>query len=140
MGSKKNLESAKRVLDAYNKRDWDYGLAGVAPDGVFSEVPFASKYEGHDGYRQAYEAWAGAFSDSELADMKWDDAGDNIYCRHLFVGTNDGELAGAPATGKPVNFAIVQHFQCKDGLVVKQDVYFDAMTMMVQLGHLPAPG
>jgi len=138
MGSK-NLEASQRVIEGYNTRNWDLGLSGVATNGVFSEIPTGNNFEGHDGFRQVFENWSTALSDSKLHDMQWAEAGDNIYCCFTFSGTNDGEFGGAPATGKAVKVRGVQHFRCKDGLVLQQDAYWDALTMMTQLGHIPAP-
>jgi len=56
------------------------------------------------------------------------------------VGTQDGALGPLPASGKrmTMQFCEVMHFN-GSGQIVRGELYYDQVTMMVQLGHMPAP-
>jgi len=56
------------------------------------------------------------------------------------VGTQDAALGPLPASGKrmTMQFCEVMHFN-GSGQIVRGELYYDQVTMMVQLGHMPAP-
>lgn len=49
-------------------------------------------------------------------------------------GTHQGEFQGIPATGKRLGFDGVTWAQIENGKVVEEQVYFDRMLMLEQLG------
>ena len=69
------------------------------------------------------------------------DMGDGwVLSEVVYRGTNDGPYFGIPATGRSfeVRGVAVNRFDA-GGLLTYQHVYFDNMTLFVQLGLVPAP-
>mgnify|MGYP000606479671 FL=1 len=63
------------------------------------------------------------------------DGGDAVVGRVRFTGAHEGELMGMPATGRPVDVAVIDIMRFgDDGLVHEHWGLFDAMGMMRQLG------
>ena len=55
---------------------------------------------------------------------------------------SDGELVGEdgaiPASGKSVELPFAEVFTVRDGRIVHQESYWDQMTLLAQIGALPA--
>lgn len=58
--------------------------------------------------------------------------GDHVAARWTTRGTNDGELAGMPPTGNPVEFTGISHFTVRCGKVVEFQTEMDAAGMLAQ--------
>ena len=56
------------------------------------------------------------------------------------VGTNDGPLDSLPATGRTMNlpFCEIMTYD-RDGRIVRGELYYDQVSLLVQLGHMPPP-
>jgi steroid delta-isomerase-like uncharacterized protein len=70
--------------------------------------------------------------DDEIAE------GDKVVVRYSFHGTHQGELAGIPGTGKEITLAGVAIYQVDNGKVVEFWNFPDELTLMRQLGVVPA--
>ena len=66
--------------------------------------------------------------------------GDKLVLRWTWSGTQKGEFMGVPPTGKSVSFGVIDIFRIAEGKVVEHWGLMDSMTMMQQLGAMPAPG
>lgn len=78
-------------------------------------------------------------------DIKWtvDDMiaeGDLVVARWTAHGTHGGEFLGIPPTGKEVSFGGIEIVRIVDGKGVEHWEHFGVMSLMQQLGALPAPG
>jgi steroid delta-isomerase-like uncharacterized protein len=60
--------------------------------------------------------------------------------RWTLTGTHQGEFNGIPATGKVVNVSGVSIWKIVDGKNVEEWEIVDTMSMLQQLGVIPAPG
>ncbi len=65
--------------------------------------------------------------------------GDKVACRAVMHGTQQGELMGIPPTGKSINVDFIIIYQIADGKIVNHWLQNDTMTMLQQLGAMPAP-
>jgi len=65
--------------------------------------------------------------------------GDLVSCRARFTGTHQGEFMGVPPTGRSVEVNAIDILRIRNGQFVEHWGVMDAMTMMQQLGALPAP-
>lgn len=56
------------------------------------------------------------------------------------TGTNDGPLGPLPPTGRQVSmrFCEIREYGA-DGKAVRGELFYDQVTMLVQLGHMPPP-
>ena len=65
--------------------------------------------------------------------------GDNVFVRTTFEGTHEGDLMDIPPTGLPVTIAIALTYKIEDGKIVDHWMLADKLTMMQQIGVIPAP-
>jgi predicted ester cyclase len=67
-------------------------------------------------------------------------SGDKVVARARATGTHRGEFMGMPATGKRIDVQLIDIIRFgEDGLAIEHWGVFDALTMMQQLGAIPAP-
>lgn len=65
--------------------------------------------------------------------------GDLVCVRGWVRGVNNGPFMGMPPTGKEVNFSIFITYKVSGGKIVDHWMLTDNMTVMQQLGVIPAP-
>jgi predicted ester cyclase len=65
--------------------------------------------------------------------------GDTVVARVVIRGTHRGEYMGLPATGKQIEFSGFDCLRIVDGKFAEHWGTFDQLSMMQQLGALPAP-
>jgi len=56
-----------------------------------------------------------------------------------WTGTQEGAFMGVPASGKPVDFEVLDLVRMADGKAAEHWGVSDMMTMMVQIGAMPEP-
>jgi predicted ester cyclase len=95
---------------------------------------------GREGLKQLVQALRVAFPDGKttIEDLAVD--GDKVWARNRSRGTNTGWFMGMPATGKIVDFEIMDLCRFAGGKIVEHWGVSDNMAMMQQLGMIPAPG
>ena len=64
--------------------------------------------------------------------------GDLVCVRGMIRGVNKGSFMGMPPTGKEVNFSIFITYKVSGGKIVDHWLLTDNMTMMQQIGLIPA--
>jgi steroid delta-isomerase-like uncharacterized protein len=86
-----------------------------------------------------YAMFAAAFPDwhTTIDDMVAE--GDKVVVRITSNGTHQGEFQGLPATGKPYTQNAIAIFHLTNGKIVEAWVQTDILSMMQQLGLMPAP-
>lgn len=65
--------------------------------------------------------------------------GDRVVVRTTSKGTHQGEMQGIPATGKPVTQNAIVIYRLSNGKIVEGRLQTDMLSMMQQLGLMPAP-
>jgi predicted ester cyclase len=90
------------------------------------------------GFKQFIKLFYSAFPDlvHEIKDMIGE--GDKVARAGVFSGTHKGEFQGMPPTGKRIEVAFTAVDRFKDGKLVELNGLMDTMTMMRQLGAVPA--
>ncbi len=104
--------------------------AAESPQGRLSGIAGVKQEVG--GYLQAFPDMRVTIEDS-IAE------GDHVAIRGVLTGTQRGELAGIPATGKPVTVPVQQAFRLKDGKIAEAWLALDRPGILHQLGAIPAP-
>lgn len=64
--------------------------------------------------------------------------GDLVSLRGIIRGVHNGPFMGLPPTGKPVEFSLFITYKIQDGKIVDHWMLTDNMTMMQQIGMMPA--
>jgi len=64
--------------------------------------------------------------------------GDKVVVRMTWSGTQKGEFMGVPAAGKRVSFGVIDIIRITNGKLVEHWGQMDSMSLMQQLGAIPA--
>jgi len=88
---------------------------------------------------EVYATFFAAFPDwhTTIDDMVAE--GDKVVVRITSNGTHQGEMQGIPATGKPYTQNAIVIYRLTNGKIVEGRLQTDMLSMMQQLGLMPAP-
>ena len=137
-----NATLARRIYQAFNERRLDDAIALATEDVELTIVPWGQTFHGHDGFREFMTGFINGYSDIQIAEITNQVASAyGVATEFIARGTHDGTLVSPageiPATGKAVDFPIVEVWEVRDGKLAALRNYFDSATIMAQLGLLP---
>ena len=144
MGAQDVVTLANTFIDAFNSADWQRFRGMLTDDVVYEEAGTKRRIQGADAYVQLCQGWKQACPDV-IGTIKNAAASGSIVAQEItWEGTHTGPLDGPggtiPATGKrvavPASFWVT--FQGEQ--VKEAHHYLDAMSLLQQLGVMPAPG
>lgn len=132
------------TLDAWHRRDAAGVAAQYAPDAVLHEHITGRTAVGGEAIAQVHLGWIPTFPDVRGEDLRWFQDGELVGYQVTWRGRQTGDLpvpdgTVVPATGRSIEIPAVNLHVVQGGRIVRQDHYFNAMTMLVQLGAVPAP-
>ena len=106
----------------------------VTPAGVMNK-------EERRGFGLAFRA---ALPDARMEVTRAVESGDEVYVSGRFKGTHSGDLASPqgtiPASGNSIDVPFAEYAKVRGGQIVDQEVIWDQMLMLGQLGALPPAG
>jgi steroid delta-isomerase-like uncharacterized protein len=116
-----------------NDLDFDATLATFAHP-RYELVATGEVFDGPDEVRGYYATSRAAFPDQRNEVREIHRADDAIIVEFDLMGTHLGPLRGVPATGRAFHCPMIAVFVFDGELIVNERVYFDATTMLAQLG------
>jgi steroid delta-isomerase-like uncharacterized protein len=141
--SDSNAELIRSLAEAFNARDFDRGRELVSEDLEFVDHAMGVTLQGADAFIEYARTWATAFSDIRLEVRGV--VADDRHAAGEFVGrgTHDGTLptpnGDVPATGRTIEAPFTWFCDVADGKLARVGDYYNAMTIMAQLGLMPEP-
>lgn len=103
------------------------------------ELPMPGVSQSKDGVLEFFRMHRAAFPDMRMIPEDVLVDGDKVVARVRMTGTHQGEFMGMPPTGKGVDTQLIDIIRFgDDGLAHEHWGVMDAMTMMEQLGAIPA--
>lgn len=133
------IECVEQVVACDNARD-AAGYRAILHDDYLSYVHGKEQNSGADVEVAALESWWKAASDVHLEIVEICESDGLVTLRYTLTGTQDGELFGMPATGKPFHVENCTLLRVVDGKVKNAYRYSDSLGLMTQLGALPGAG
>ncbi len=127
------IACVKRVVECDNGRD-EAGYRALLQDDYRSYVHGKLQNEGAEIEVAALAAWWRATSDVHLEILEMTEQDGLVTLRYTLEGTNDGDLFGRPATGRPFRVENCTLLRVVDGRVKETFRYSDTMGLMTQLG------
>jgi steroid delta-isomerase-like uncharacterized protein len=126
-------------MESENTHDFDVTLETFEHP-RYEIVPTGEVYDGADEVSRYYQETRAAFPDqrNELIAMYHSD--DAVIIEFWLRGTHKGELRGMPPTGKSFECKVVAFFLFEEDRLVCERVYFDAATILTQLGLVGSAG
>jgi steroid delta-isomerase-like uncharacterized protein len=126
-------------MESENTHDFDVTLKTFAEHPRYEIIPTGEVYDGSaevDGYYQETRA---AFPDQRNELIALHHGDDAVIAEFWLRGTHDGEFRGIPPTGKSFECRMAAFFLFEDDKLVCERVYFDAATILTQLGLVGGP-
>jgi steroid delta-isomerase-like uncharacterized protein len=112
----------------------------IADDFVEHEEALPGMERTKNGVKQLFHVLRAAFPDLRMEPRDVIVSGDKAVARVAATGTHQGEFMGMPASGRTVDVQLIDIIRFgDDGLAREHWGIFDQMTMMQQLGAIPAP-
>ena len=137
------VQLAKQNIEAFNRGDWDGFRANLTPDYVYQEFGTQRRIQGPDAIVELAKGWKKAFPDVKGAIQTAVEGDDKVVLEIVWDGTQSGELASAmgtiPPSYKRAKTPAVQVVTFKGDKIAETHHYFDLMSLLVQIGAMPAP-
>jgi steroid delta-isomerase-like uncharacterized protein len=135
------VKIASEQIDAFNKGDWEQMRALLTSDACYHELGTERKVEGPEQIIELFKGWKTAFPDA-VGKVTGSVAGGNTAALELtWTGTHTGPLATAagtiPASGKRQETPAAVFYAFEGGKIKASRHYFDAMTLLKQIGAQP---
>jgi steroid delta-isomerase-like uncharacterized protein len=121
-------------MDSENTHDFDVTLATFAEHPRYEIVPTGEVYDGADAVNRYYQETRTAFPDQRNEVIALHHADDAVIAEFWLRGTHEGEFRGVSPTGKSFECRMAAFFLFEDDRLVTERVYFDAATILTQLG------
>ncbi len=138
MSVQENQELVRQMFEkAINQRDTSVFDSFIDPRYTNHDMPTPGP--GPEGMKAVMGAFFEAFPDMRIIVEQTVGEGDLVCTRGYFIGTNDGEFMGIPATGKTVNVKYMDMWRIADGKAVDNWVRLDMLGLMQQLGVVSGP-
>ena len=126
--------------DTFNRRDWDAAKELVKDDLRFEDRARNLTLKSGDEWVSWLQEWTTGLSDAKPDEPTYIDGGDYSVALFQGRGTHDGQLGPVPASGRRLDlpFCEVLHYDA-DGKIDRGEIYYDMMSMLVQLGAMDPP-
>lgn len=140
MSTEENKAITRRLIEEV----WNQGNLGladelVAPDYVGHDPASPDEHRGPEGLKQFAATTRSSFPDWHMRIEEQVAEGDLVATRWTATGTQKGEMAGIPPTGKRVQMPGTSIDRFSGGKLVETWDSYDALGTMVQLGVIPLP-
>lgn len=134
-----SVDTHRAAHKAFNNGDWEAMRSLVGENVSYVDHQRDVRIASVDEFLGWLDEWKAGMSDARVDEPEYLEAGDWSIARFSGRGTNDGPMGPAQATGNRLDFAVCELMRVEDGKVVQGEIYYDQMTMMVQLGVVEAP-
>lgn len=126
-------------MESENVHEFDVTL-GTFEHPRYEIIPTGDVFDGADAVQGYFDDTRTAFPDQRNELIALHHADEAVIAEFMLKGTHEGPLRGIPPTGKSFECRCTAFFVFDDDKLICERVYFDAATIMAQLGLIqPAP-
>jgi steroid delta-isomerase-like uncharacterized protein len=126
------------LYDLINAGDID-GFGDLVADDFVEHEESPGLEPTKEGVKQFFRMYRAAFPDLRMVAEEMIVSGDAVVTRARATGTHQGDFMGMPATGRSVDVRLIDILGFgDDGLAHEHWGIVDTLTMMQQLGAIPA--
>lgn len=134
MSIEANKQLARDYFQAFLKKDTRWFAAHVASGFRRHDPGLPFEVVGPKGVERLADALLPAIPDMRLDIEDVVAEGEKVLVRLWIHGHQSGELFGIPPTGKPIEVAVLDLFQIRDGQLIEHWALLDNLGMLKQLG------
>jgi steroid delta-isomerase-like uncharacterized protein len=140
MTTEANKILVREFVDAVNQQDWQHFDELVAPDFNRHSSTFGqSRVRSRESLRAYLIDEFKTFKDARESINFMVAEGDKVAVHSHFHGVQEGPLGSFPPTGKILSADFVTIYRIADGRIVEAWTEWDALSGLIQLGHLQPP-
>jgi len=135
-----NRELLERYVELYNAGDLDACMDLYAEDAV--QLMHDGTFEGPAAIRERLARDLDAFPDATYTVESFVEQGDSFADEWTFTGTQTGPFtlpdgAQLPPTDRRLEIKGMELVHVRDGKIVVDNLYYDSMAVLAQLGFVP---
>jgi steroid delta-isomerase-like uncharacterized protein len=126
-------------IDAFCRQDLDACLATFATDGMYSDPATAQPLSGQaikDYFGGVFAGFPDATTETVAVHAITEEL---AVWRMVIRGTQTGNYRGLPPTGRSLILPGCEFIEIRAGKVYRVEGYFDRLSILQQLGAVPAP-
>src|SRR6058998_3927313 len=120
-------------MESENRHEFDVTL-GTFDHPRYELIGTGDVYDGPGEVARYYQETRAAFPDQRNELIALHHADDAVIVEFWLRGTHNGEFRGVPPTGKAFECRMAAFFLFEGSRLVNERVYFDAATILTQLG------
>jgi predicted ester cyclase len=137
-----NKEVVRRFVSAINDRQLDDLDEIVLPDVVrHSQATPGLDIRSLEAMKEFLSGDFVVVPDSHMELLQLVAEGDHVAYWATYSGTQQGQMGPFPPTGRAISSDFAGYFRLSDGKIAEIWVIWDNLTILTQLGHMPAaPG
>jgi steroid delta-isomerase-like uncharacterized protein len=134
---------AREFLDAFNAGDWSRFAARLDPDVAYEETGTGRSTRARTPTSPSAQGWRRRFPDATGVLHRAVASGDTVAQEVTWEGTQAGPLptpsGTLPASGRRIAVPATLWLTLRDGRATGIHHHLDLLTMLQQLGAIPAP-
>ena len=131
----------RRFVEEYQSGDHDVAVAeAILGDDFVDHCPFGPFPPDRNGVLALFAMFFTAFPDLRAEIHRQVADGDLVTTHKTFHGTHEGEFMGIPPTGATIAFDVIDILRVIDGQMREHWNVVDSLTLMQQVGAIPAMG
>jgi steroid delta-isomerase-like uncharacterized protein len=134
-----NTTLAQQLVDAWNTHDPERTVALLTEDHVYEDVTFGAVNRGPAETQQFFASAFAAFPDLHFEATAAVVSAEQGALEWTMTGTHRGDMPGMPATGKAFTVRGATVFEITGNKLRSVRDYWDAATLLRQLGLLAEP-
>jgi hypothetical protein len=134
-----HADTHRKLHELFNERNLDAFDDYIGASFSYDDRPRGLTVKSADEFKEWLRGWFASFSDAIPGDPRYLEGADFSLSLFHGRGTNDGMLGDLPPSHQRMDlpFAEVLRYDA-DGKVTGGEIYYDQVTMLTQLGHMPA--
>jgi steroid delta-isomerase-like uncharacterized protein len=136
-------DTLRAMAEAFNARDWDRARDLLSDDFEFVDLAMGATTHGPDEFVASAQSWASAFPDMSIEVLATVDDERRAAGEFIGRGTHEGTLPSPggeiPATGRKMQERFSWFVDHSGGKMTAARDYYNAMSIMTQLGLMPEP-
>lgn len=139
MTTEQNKATVRRIYDEMINQEQAHVIDELFAADVIVHDPFMGTIQGVDAFRQLMGVFNTAFPGHRVQVEAMIGEGDYVSVLHTHTATHNGPFMGMPATGKQITVNGNELFRLTDGKIVEFWRKDDDVSLLMQLGAMPAP-
>ncbi len=128
-----NIAIVREHIAAEIAKDVERTLATMVDEPTYDIVIRGEPMHGREAVGAHLQRLFATFPDFtiDIDDIVADER--KVVCELTLRGTHGGPFMDIAPTGRPVSFRLAAIFTCRDGKIVQETAYYDALTILKQI-------